>query len=307
MGGTVDLKKITNIGDLDFQDGAVQEMVRAVMGRGVVVDLDVGRWRGQTVLTAGDLFPEEGAEFRTAFDKLIRGSRWIFPKAELARLGRVEDRLRKEIQLLSYRTFWGYYIPTGLFTRFLERFAAEEKIYREEAQALADSLDLWRGEMESEYRILLKDRLPNGTPMEEVIARIMAFYPSPEGFMDKIKFEFHFVAIQPSAVEQAIPAEFRAYYDPVKACKEFFKGAFAEFSALIREEIEGLIRSLSGDKLHKARTRIKHLRRIAQDMNIFGLDLSEIDALEEALAKEEKGRILEIGNEFKARFAALEI
>lgn len=185
----------------------------ALMTKGVIVRLNLSRWRATAPLTEEDLgiaFDENSYEFINRYLRL--GSEKLLPPEILSELNLIENRARRCLVKYSFETVWGYFVPFSAFEKWSEENEVIQKDFMEAAKQLVNRYDELIDIIRSEYKKLAIDvwkRLyPNGgMPTESFITnfvmKIVAKIPSRERILSSFKYDASYLVIPlPSFIEQ---------------------------------------------------------------------------------------------------------
>ena len=90
---------------------------------GVIIDLQIKRWRGKNKLDESELGLQQNSnpdynEFMKKYVSL--GSKNLFPKDVLERISSIEVRSRKNLKELSYESPWGRFVPLTAYDQWKE-------------------------------------------------------------------------------------------------------------------------------------------------------------------------------------------
>src|SRR5437588_63592 len=112
-----------------------ESLVDALLRKGVVVRVHIGRWRARRKLRAEDLgLGPEGA--RVFLEQVDLGARLLLPRAMLEKLDRLESQGRSNLRRYSLDTRLGSFVPADGLPRFLE----EHQALRAQYLALRDDI-----------------------------------------------------------------------------------------------------------------------------------------------------------------------
>ena len=100
-----------------------ESLVDALLRKGVLVRVHIGRWRARRNLRAEDL----GLDPETAkplLEQIDLGTRLLLPRATLEKLNRLESQGRSNLHRYSLDTRLGSFVPADALSRFLEAHQA---------------------------------------------------------------------------------------------------------------------------------------------------------------------------------------
>jgi hypothetical protein len=119
-----------------------ESLVDALLRKGVVVRVHIGRWRARRKLRADDLGLDPEAA-RPLLEQVDLGARLLLPRATLEKLDRLESQGRSNLRRYSLDTRLGSFVPADGLPRFLEAHQALRAQYlamRDEIVARLPSL-----------------------------------------------------------------------------------------------------------------------------------------------------------------------
>ena len=187
----------------------------ALMSKGLIVRLTIGRWGGKTRLNYEDLglkFSDtEAVNF--AHEYINLGSLKLFPPEISTELLRIERAARENLFRYSYDTLWGRFIPVTAFDAWKEQDDIFRNDYMMAAQAIGVRHDEIVAAVKSEYRKMAKDvwaRLypedKAGAPqsfIENFVGNVVAKIPSREDIAASFKYDLMYLVIpMPSLIEE---------------------------------------------------------------------------------------------------------
>lgn len=124
-----------------------------LMREGVLIRLHIRRWRARTRLTLKDLgiaLTEE--EEKSAGDMLQLGVKKLLPAKIMKKADAIENRARRELERLSFRTHWGFFVPVTSYAELREVMDECEAEYMTVCQQIVDNYDKVVEQVKREYR-----------------------------------------------------------------------------------------------------------------------------------------------------------
>lgn len=187
----------------------------ALMSRGVIVRLTLGRWRASTKLTSAELglkfVDDKSVEFMQNYVDL--GKCKLLPPEVIGEIDALERRARLCLVEHSFDTIWGKFVPNTAF----EEWEAQNREIHDDFLRWANELGLKYDDIiaavKKDYRNMAKDvwaRLypndPHGATdsfIENFVAKIIAKIPSRTDVVSSFKYETTFFVIpMPSLIEE---------------------------------------------------------------------------------------------------------
>lgn len=186
----------------------------ALMGRGIIVRLSIGRWRAMARLNVEDLglkfVDDDTFDFMQKYIRL--GTQKLLPPEIIREIERVERKARDNLSDYSYDTLWGRFVPNRAF----ELWEKENKQIYEEffdaAKNLTNRYDEVVVAVKNEYKKLARDvwaRLhsDSGAPTDSFIenfsSRIVDKIPSRDDIFKSFKYSTTYLIIpMPSFLEE---------------------------------------------------------------------------------------------------------
>lgn len=124
-----------------------------LMREGVLVNLHIRRWRAKTRLTLKDLgiaLTEE--EEQSAGDMLQLGVKKLLPAKIMKKADAIENRARRELERLSFRTHWGFFVPVTSYPELREVMDECEVEYMALCRQIVDDYDKVVEQVKREYQ-----------------------------------------------------------------------------------------------------------------------------------------------------------
>ncbi len=112
-----------------------ESLANALLRKGVVVRVHIGRWRARRKLRAEDLGLDPEAA-KPLLEQIDLGARLLLPRGTLEKLDRLESQGRSNLHRYSLDTRLGTFVPADALPRFLE----EHQTLRAQFFALRDEI-----------------------------------------------------------------------------------------------------------------------------------------------------------------------
>jgi hypothetical protein len=189
----------------------------ALMRNGIIVGLKISRWRGTTRLTPDTLgikFTDEDAH---AFARkyLSFGHQKLLPPEINREFESIERRARELLNLYSFDTVWGKFVPITAFQSWETQNEELKKEYMDLAKQFGNGFDRIVSTVKSDYKNLAKDvwaRLypdnggnPTDSFVETFSNNIVSKIPDVMQIMSNFKYEtvYSFIPM-PSFIEKEL-------------------------------------------------------------------------------------------------------
>jgi len=212
-----ELNKVEENIKADGQLNQIKERwTQALMEKGVIVALHIGRWRAQAKLTPKDLgFDESDEELNSFFRRYFSlGNKLLITTEMKKKLDRIESRGRACLKRYSFDTVFGAFVP---YTSFELWKSENEEIKKDYMDCMHDFLDTFNDVIEEaneEYRKAaeqLWDRITalqaqnKETFVASFIERLQARVPTPAIVEDSFYYDCTYSTIpMPSFIEEDI-------------------------------------------------------------------------------------------------------
>lgn len=193
-----------------------ENWAKALMEKGVIVSLHIGRWRAQAKLTPKDLgFDESDEELNSFFRRYFSlGNKLLITTEMKKKLDRIESRGRACLKRYSFDTVFGSFVPYTSFEFWKEE---NEKVKSEYLDCMHNFLDTFTEVIEEaneEYRKAaeqLWDRITALQTQEKetfvtgFIERLQSRVPTPELVEESFYYDCNYSTIpMPSFIEEDI-------------------------------------------------------------------------------------------------------
>jgi hypothetical protein len=189
----------------------------ALMSQGVIVKLNISRWRAQMSLSKELLgiksIDDDSSDFMNKYINL--GRHKLLPPPVLAELNVLERRSRDLLDAYSFRTVWGHFVPFTAFEEWERQNSVLRDDFMAQARALGNNYDSIVATVKNDYRNLARDvwqRLypesdspPTGSFVENFVSNIIDKIPSSGDIVASFKYNVtYFIIPMPSFVEENI-------------------------------------------------------------------------------------------------------
>lgn len=122
-----------------------------LLKEGVIVDLDIGRWRGKTNLSWKDLGLQIDDNQLRSVIKL--GHKILLPKEFMKKLDSLESKARANLDRYSFKTFWGNFVPVTGYQQWKEVNEELREEYLSLAREIRDKYDQEVSKLLQTYRL----------------------------------------------------------------------------------------------------------------------------------------------------------
>ena len=240
----------------------------AVLDRGILVDVHIGRWRAETRMTLEDLGLThlDRPGYVEALQRLTAlGQKYLLPKEVLQRAQRAEQRGRALVEKHSFHVKLGRFIPFTAYTQWKQDNDAARQEYFAVRDDICTHLDEYRASVLEEYRqiaaenyVLLVQRgaEPGQTRDDFVagyLARIEARIPAAERIHASWSWEvaLDFIPL-PATVEEDLKRR-----EEIRRERQLS----ADQETLVRTMNADLVRHVHEEKQQQIDGLLGHLRR----------------------------------------------
>ncbi|HZU03369.1 MAG TPA: DUF3150 domain-containing protein [Ktedonobacteraceae bacterium] len=250
---------------------------RRRLKEGVIVDLEIKRWRGRKKLDLIDLGIEPtDLETRRAFRELLNlGSKLLMPQEVVGRLDSIERYARQVLGRYSYDTPWGHFLPYSTYSTWRdenerwrdEYFAVRDEIYETYPEQVATLLQQYAPIGRHAYQLMLS-QVPEilaqrGLSSEDAflaffLEKIRAAIPSGEQVKDSFVYNYDLRQIEPDLLN---PQSQRVNDQQITEAAE-------EAERIRQEEVER-----ERQAREEAEVRARSLRRYEEEMDRMNRDL----------------------------------
>jgi hypothetical protein len=231
-----------------------------LMSQGVIVRLNISRWRATAKLTPEML----GLTFNNdeSFDATQKymnlGCQKLLPPQVLSNITIIETRARHILDNYSFDTVWGSFVPYTAFESWERDNEENRKAFMEQAMILGNRYDEIVAMVKSEYRMIAGDvwnRLyhnnsPTPSFIEDFVLKVQEKIPSREDIFNSFKYNAtYFVIPMPSFIEDnlakaqqiKIQSEMAQYESDLE--KQTKKRISEEYILKKKELIDGFLES----------------------------------------------------------------
>jgi hypothetical protein len=175
-----------------------------LMKEGVLVRLHIGRWRAKTKLSWSDL----GIVLGNEEDKKLRGvidlgHKKLLPGSILKELDAAETGARRWVEKMSYRTYWGFFLPVTAYEEWKSKNDELKAEYFRLRRDLVSNYDQMKKTVLNDYRIAA----------HEAYKRLGALHPETlNRFPTESSFVANFLEIIESHLPTALAVQNSFYY-----------------------------------------------------------------------------------------------
>ena len=283
-------------------------LVDALVRKGVLVTLHIGRWRARHKLDPEDL----GLDPRTSdaiFRSIELGHKLLLPRATLEQLCRLESKGRANLARHSLDTRIGSFVPADGFPKFRETHEQLKAQYLALRDHLAEMAPALKAEASERFAQAAREIYPRVAAeigrdefVERYVDRALAGWPDAQEMHRSFRFDYEVSYVPLSselASEQARQAEIQqdvALRTELqrhvaerrrREIDDFLTGIVGQLRGLVYETVTAAIRSLErhGRPLPATIVSLRHLIDRVRALNVYGdVDIdSQISQLEQAL------------------------
>lgn len=246
--------------------------------QGVLIDLQIGRWRAQTSLSLADI----GVRFETpqakeAASRVLRpGVRLLLPDGYRRRVDSIESCIRTTLspayaeshgaRTYAYKTRWGAFIPATAFVEWKALFLTWQAKYFTARDRIVDEYEAWTSEIANDYLLVAADTrermrkarldVPEWDAMKEAtLLWLRRSIPTPEAIRDSFVCSYDLAYIPtPEAIardaeklvltglaDEKIAAVRAMQAEVVAQEKEAKQRLVVEFEHNVRAQLYGLV------------------------------------------------------------------
>lgn len=178
-----------------------------LMEKGVIIRLQIGRWSGTSTLRPEELGlfynTPEIKEFVSRY--LFLGSERLLPPEILNEIVKIERKARVNLDLYSYDTLWGKFVPFTAFSTWKDQNDKIKIEYMEMAKSLYERYDEIIDIVKENYKKMANDvwgRIypndKNGATsgfIEDFTSKIVKKIPPPEDIISSFKYNITYFSI----------------------------------------------------------------------------------------------------------------
>lgn len=197
----------------------IEDWALALMMKGIVVGLEIKRWRAKVTMKEEDLFltqenDEDWQEFQSNY--LSFGRRLVIPKRIDDRLNSIERMARRNLEQYSFNTVWGSFVPCTVFDDWRIR---NEQLKAEFYRARREICEEWepiKKEILDEYtefsKILYKKHNPDVDYEEfenKILSQVKNSIMTSETFYRSFQFDsiFYYIPVPTQVQTEMFMAE----------------------------------------------------------------------------------------------------
>ena len=189
-----------------------------LMTKGIIVKLNIKRWRGRSKIGPEELgIEKDNEEWEVFSDEYINyGSKVLLPKRIIRRMNNIENLARRNIKEYSFDTVWGPFIPCSVFDEWkikneeirLRYYAEAESIYDEYDEIIKEVIDSYKKFAQETYR-KLKINIDYEEYEKDFILNIEREILSKENFWDTIEYTslYYYIPLPSQIKEEIYDAE----------------------------------------------------------------------------------------------------
>jgi len=116
----------------------IHQWATPLMEKGVIVKLEVRRWRGTKKISPEEFGIDENDKRWIEFKEyMFLGTRSLLTRKTNSRINTIENKARKLLKDYSFETIWGHFVPCTLFVEWQDK----DKEIQKEFYDLADELE----------------------------------------------------------------------------------------------------------------------------------------------------------------------
>lgn len=288
----------------------IEDWAVPLMQRGIVVRLEIGRWRGTAKIDPEELGlanirDDDWYDFSK--DYLKMGRKLIMPKEVMDRFARIEALARVNLERNSFDTIWGRFVPCTVFKEWREINENIKKQYFNVADEVLKDYDKIKEQVLEKYkiyaRVLFEKSLSDLTYDEfekRLLKDIQNKMHSPESFRKSFEFETIYYFI-PSITE--VGEELKIAGEQEKEIQSIQKEL--EMKEFIQEETKKqkteLIEKFLESTVGKIREMILEIIGGVKEGIESGKSVSSEKTRKKLIAMIDKIRILDFYNDEKIR------
>jgi hypothetical protein len=292
-------------------------LVDALVRKGVLVTLHIGRWRARHKLDPEDL----GLDPRTSAaicQSIELGHKLLLPRATLDQLSRLESKGRANLASHSLDTRIGSFVPADGFPKFRETHEQLKAQYLAVRDHLAEMAPTLKAEAAERFAQAAREIYPRVAAeigrdefTERYVDRALAGWPDAQEIYRSFRFDYEVSYVPLSselASEQARQAEIQQDFAlrtelqrhvaerRRREIDDFLTGIVGQLRGIVYETVTAAIRSIErhGRPLAATIVSLRHLIDRVRALNVYGdADIeSQIAQLEQALGpRRRRGRI----------------
>jgi len=269
-----EISKKTGISQNDVRS-TVFQWATPLMEKGIIVKLEVKRWRGTKSISPEELgIDESDSSWEDFKDYLSLGSRSLLPKKVNSKINVVENRARSLLKSFSFETMWGRFVPCTMFAEWQDKDKDVQKSYYELADSLKDQFDEIKKEVILHYRKYCKKIWEDGVVTSNwknyldyekyFISKIEEEIIDPNSFRESFKYNTIFYCIpMPSDIEKDV-CEAKKIENEKEISdheKEMKKRLVENLNSFRQEHVENFLESTVGQIRKSILTIVKDVRK----------------------------------------------
>lgn len=212
-----DVVKGTNISKNQLKE-RTEDWVVALMEKGIVVNIDIKRWRANSKINPDEVgIDQTNNEFTKYEEKYMTlGYKKLLPKNVLKEIAKIEGKARKNLKDRSIKTVWGYFVP---HTSFVEWKNANDEV-RKDFFDMAEQISVrWKEIVEevcedySKFVTSIYSEKKSGQELTDEITSLVNNFRSliipPEEFKRSFEYEtfYSYIPLPAFAKKKLLEAE----------------------------------------------------------------------------------------------------
>jgi len=236
-----DVSKTNNI-PKDKLKRNVEEWIVALMNKGVVVSLEIKRWRANSKVSPDEVGIDDSkpeySEYKEKY--LTLGNKKLLPKRVLKEIASIENRARKNLEDHSIETVWGRFIPHTSFKEWKDNNDGIRAEFFNKANEIATNWLPLGEEVINDYENFISSNYEDKTKHKEEIEEtkrglvedLKREMITPEHFVFTFDYEVFFTYIPlPSVIQKDLLEQEKLRLEQEQLTSE------AEMNERVREEI----------------------------------------------------------------------
>ena len=131
----------------------IEQWATPLMQRGVIVRLEIKRWRGNKRISPEELGIDEKDDSWISFKHYMSlGTRKLLTRDVESKLSNIDNKSRKNLKDHSFETVWGRFVPCTMFKDWQENDKKINKEYFEVAEEISSSFDKVKDKVIEDYK-----------------------------------------------------------------------------------------------------------------------------------------------------------
>lgn len=197
----------------------IEDWALALMMKGIVVGLEIKRWRARVTMSEEDLFlkkdeDEDWVDFKG--DYITFGRRLVIPKRIDDMLNGIERMGRRNLEQYSFNTVWGPFVPCTVFDEWRHRNDQIKKEFFRARDEICSNWEAIKEEILDEYRAFSKAMYRKHKPNveyekfeENILKEVKNSIMTSETFYKSFQFDniFFYVPVPTQVQDEFYEAE----------------------------------------------------------------------------------------------------